>query len=158
MKAKSEWELIFGGNRYRSKSPFPRPQCSSLSPILFSIMLSDPQLFQHLNFDTKRKTFSSSQPRPYFQSSMLTLTQPPLSFTTRWVGGSLGSNDGWGSALVLFLFFVNVSGMLLKSRLSFQPFTIPAPWVFLHVRWSIPLFHSSTLGGCLQFPRWKLGG
>ena len=43
-------------------------------------------------------------------------------------------------ALVLFLFYVNVSGMCLRSRLSSHPLTIPAPWVLFHVRWSIPLF------------------
>ena len=55
-------------------------------------------------------------------------------------GGSLGSIV-WGvrePALVLFLFYVNVSGM----RLSYQPLKIPAPWVFLQVGWSIPLVPS----------------
>ena len=53
---------------------------------------------------------------------------------------------GWGEcgfkgvALVLFLFYVSVSGMRLQSRLSSQPFTIPAPWVLFRGRWSIPLF------------------
>ena len=42
-----------------------------------------------------------------------------------------------GPALVLFLFYVNVSGMRAPSRLSSRPLTIPAPWVLLRVRWSI---------------------
>ena len=45
----------------------------------------------------------------------------------------------WGLELVLFLFYVNVSGMLLQSHLSSQPLTIPAPWVFLYIGSSIPL-------------------
>ena len=43
------------------------------------------------------------------------------------------------STLVLFLFYVNVYEMCLRSRLSSQPSTITAPWVLLHIRWSIPL-------------------
>ena len=39
---------------------------------------------------------------------------------------------------MLFLPYVNVSRMLPRSRLSSQPLTLPAPWVLLHVRWSIP--------------------
>ena len=48
----------------------------------------------------------------------------------------------WGfraPALVLFLFYVNVSGVRPLSRLSSQPLTIPPPWVLLRVKWSIPL-------------------
>ena len=45
----------------------------------------------------------------------------------------------WGTAFVLFLFYVNVSGMRLWSRFSSQPLTILAPWVFLCIRWSITL-------------------
>ena len=41
-------------------------------------------------------------------------------------------------ALVSFLFYVNVSGMRPRSRISSQLLTIPAPWFLLHVRWSIP--------------------
>ena len=44
-----------------------------------------------------------------------------------------------GSALVLFLFYVNVSGLRPRSRLSSQPLTILAPWVLLRVGRSIPL-------------------
>ena len=44
-----------------------------------------------------------------------------------------------GPALVLFLFYLNVSGMRPRSRLSFQPLKIPAPWVLLRDRWPIPL-------------------
>ena len=44
-----------------------------------------------------------------------------------------------GPALVLFLFYVNVSGMRARSRLSSQPLKIPVPWALLQVRWSIPL-------------------
>ena len=43
-----------------------------------------------------------------------------------------------GQALVLFLFYMNISGMLPRFPLS-QPLTILAPWVFLRVRWSLPL-------------------
>ena len=41
--------------------------------------------------------------------------------------------------LMLFLFYVKVSGKCPQSRLSFQPLTIMAPWVLLCIRWSIPL-------------------
>ena len=44
-----------------------------------------------------------------------------------------------GPALVLFLFYVNVSRMHPRSSLSSQPLTIPAPWALLRVRRSIPL-------------------
>ena len=44
-----------------------------------------------------------------------------------------------GPAFVLFLFYVNVSGMCPQSRLFSQPLTILAPWVLLCIRWSIPL-------------------
>ena len=57
---------------------------------------------------------------------------------------------GWGEsgftcgvkvpALVLFLSYINVSGMHQQSRLSFQPMRILAPWILLDIRWSIPLF------------------
>ena len=42
-------------------------------------------------------------------------------------------------ALVLFLFYVNVSTMCPWSYLSSQFLRIPATWVLLRVRWSIPL-------------------
>ena len=67
-----------------------------------------------------------------------------------WDGGSLGSIvGGQGLVLVLFLFYVNVSGMHLRSHLSFQLLTIP--------RFSVsdglsPWLNSSTLGDCLPFP------
>ena len=51
-----------------------------------------------------------------------------------------------GPVLVLFLFYVNVSGIGLRSRLLFQPLTIPSPWVLLRVKWSIPLFTWFHLG------------
>ena len=41
--------------------------------------------------------------------------------------------------LVLFLFYVKVSGMRPWSRFSSKPLTIPVPWVFLRVVWSISL-------------------
>ena len=44
-----------------------------------------------------------------------------------------------GPALVLFLFYVNVYGMRPWSRLSSQPLTILAPWVFLCIGCSISL-------------------
>ena len=44
-----------------------------------------------------------------------------------------------GPALVLFLIYVNVSGMRPRSRLSTKPLTKPAPWVIPHVGWSIPV-------------------
>ena len=55
-------------------------------------------------------------------------------------GGSLGLIVR-GSVLVLFLFYVNVSRMYLQSHLPFQPLTIPGPWVFLSIGWTIPWFH-----------------
>ena len=56
-----------------------------------------------------------------------------------------------GPGLVLFLFYVNVTGMRPRSRLSTQPLRIPAPWVLLPVRCSIPLFKWFH-GDCLPFP------
>ena len=50
-----------------------------------------------------------------------------------------------GSALLSFLFYVNVSRMPPRSRLPSQPLTIPAPWVVLRFRRSIPLVN------CLGF-------
>ena len=44
-----------------------------------------------------------------------------------------------GSVLVLFLFYMNVSGMQLWSQLSSQTLTILAPWILLRIKWSIPL-------------------
>ena len=40
---------------------------------------------------------------------------------------------------MLFLFYVNVSGMSLPSRLPSQPLMMSAPWVLFRVKWSIPL-------------------
>ena len=57
----------------------------------------------------------------------------------------------WGgrvTARVLFLFYVNVSEMRPRFRLSFQLLTIPAPWVLLPHRVVYPL--GSTLGDCLS--------
>ena len=51
-----------------------------------------------------------------------------------------------GPAFVLFLFYVNVTGMSPRSRLSSQPLTIPDPWE-LHVKWCIPLVK-------WFYPRW----
>ena len=64
----------------------------------------------------------------------------PFSLSKGW-GRSVGSIVGGsgGPALVLFLFYVNVSGMRPRSCLSFQLLPILAPWVLLRVRWSIPL-------------------
>ena len=62
--------------------------------------------------------------------------------------GKYGFNC-WGVrsfVLVLFLFYVDVSGMRPLSVLSSKPLTIPTPWVLLHIRWSIPL------GDYLPFP------
>ena len=42
----------------------------------------------------------------------------------------------WGLrqlTLMSFLFHVNISGIHLRSRLSYQSSTIVAPWVFLHI-------------------------
>ena len=53
-----------------------------------------------------------------------------------------------GTALMLFFFYVNVSGMQPRSCLSSQPLTVLAPWVFLRVRRSMPLvpwFHPGRL-------------
>ena len=41
--------------------------------------------------------------------------------------------------LVLFLFYVSVSGKRPRSRLSSQPLTITVSWVLLRVGWSIHL-------------------
>ena len=41
--------------------------------------------------------------------------------------------------LMLFLFYVNVSGMHLQSHLSSQPLTIATPWVLLCKRRPIPI-------------------
>ena len=53
-----------------------------------------------------------------------------------WGVGSLGSIVGnvRRPAIVLFLFYVNISGMHLRPRLSSQPLMIPAPWVLLRIR------------------------
>ena len=51
-----------------------------------------------------------------------------------------------GPTLVLFLFYVNVTGIRLRSRLSSNPLAIPAP----RVKWSNLCF--STPGDCLSFP------
>ena len=53
-----------------------------------------------------------------------------------------------GPALVLFLFYMNVSRMHLHSCLSFQPLTMLPPWVLLHIRWSIPLVSSWVTVSC----------
>ena len=70
-----------------------------------------------------------------------------------WVGGVwvhlLGVKR---PAFVLFLFYVNVSGMGPRFRLFSQPLTIPAPWVLLHARWAITLVLWFHLGECLLFP------
>ena len=51
--------------------------------------------------------------------------------------GSLGSIVGGGVSgpvLVLFLFYMNVSGMHLQSLFSSQSLMILAPWIILHIR------------------------
>ena len=55
--------------------------------------------------------------------------------------GIVKSWGGWlrGLALMLFFFYANVYGMGPRFRLSSQPLTIPAPWLFLRIRWSIAL-------------------
>ena len=45
----------------------------------------------------------------------------------------------WGPALMLFLFYVNISGMRPLSRFPSQPLTIPSPWVLFRIKWSILL-------------------
>ena len=45
-----------------------------------------------------------------------------------------------GYALLLFLFYVNVSRMHPRSRLSSQTLTVQAPWVHLRVGWLISVF------------------
>ena len=66
--------------------------------------------------------------------------------------GSLDSIVGGvrGFRLMLFLFYINISGMCPQSCLSSQLLTILAPWVILCDWWSIPVF--STLSNCLPFP------
>ena len=63
--------------------------------------------------------------------------------------GILGSNVvGLSPALELIVIYVNLSGMRPRSRLSSQPWTIPAPWVLLRVIWSIlmvPWLHPGRL-------------
>ena len=44
-----------------------------------------------------------------------------------------------GQALVLFLFYMNISRLLPRSRMSSQPLEVLAPWVLLRVGSSIPL-------------------
>ena len=56
-------------------------------------------------------------------------------------------SSGKGPVLVLFLIYMNVSGMHPRFCLSSQSLTMPAPWVLLRIRWSI------TLGDCLPCPR-----
>ena len=53
-----------------------------------------------------------------------------------------------GPALVLFLFYMNVSGMRPRPRLSSQPLTIPAPLFLLRVRWSIFLVPPWVTASC----------
>ena len=53
--------------------------------------------------------------------------------------GSEGTVGSTGPVLVLFLFYVNVSGMCLQFRLSSQPLMIPASWILLCIKWSISM-------------------
>ena len=51
--------------------------------------------------------------------------------------------------LLTLLFYFNVSGMRLRAHLSFQPLTIPPPWVIYRVGWSHQ--SDSTLGPASRF-------
>ena len=67
---------------------------------------------------------------------------------------------GQGACACVILVYMNVSEMQLQSHLSSQPLMILAPWILLHVSWSIPWFHGSTLSDCLPLPCgvWGIGG
>ena len=54
-----------------------------------------------------------------------------------WVQVWTGGAQGGPAPLVLFLFYMNVSETRPRSHLSSKPVMIPAPWVILHVEWSI---------------------
>ena len=45
-----------------------------------------------------------------------------------------------GPVLMIFMFYVNVSGIQPQSCLFSQTLMIPAPWVLFHIKWSIDLF------------------
>ena len=50
-----------------------------------------------------------------------------------------------GPVVMSFLFYVNVSGMRPRSRLSSQPMTMPGSWVLLRARWSTPRLNGFPL-------------
>ena len=71
------------------------------------------------------------------------LAQPPY-----WRKSELNSWEVKGSAIVLFLFYVNISAMLPRFRSSSQPLTMPVPWVILRVRWSILVVSTLVTASC----------
>ena len=105
--------------------------------------------FDTLLWDEKRekKRGTGADPRPNYPlgsycKPILLILPAHRGIYIYGVGGVwvqlLGGSRGLHSCF--FLFYVNVSGIRPQSRLSSQPLTIPAPWVLLRVRWSIPLF------------------
>ena len=60
-----------------------------------------------------------------------------LNIHTEWGVSGLNCWRVMGPTLVLFLFYVSVSGMRPRSRLSSQPLPKPTPWLYLHVGSSI---------------------
>ena len=94
-----------------------------------------------------RRRSQGGQARPCLLTIEPRLPQSLIqSISPYWGWGESGFNC-WGvrgPTLVLFLFYVNVSGIRPRSRFSSRPLTIPAPWVLLRVRWFIrlvPWFH-----------------
>ena len=60
-------------------------------------------------------------------------------YNQKWGGECAQLLGPRGTALVLFLFYVNILGMPARYRLSSQLLMLPVPWVLLRVGWSIPL-------------------
>ena len=71
-----------------------------------------------------------------------------------WSGGRKSGFNSWGvrGPALVFCFYVNVSEMHPRSRLSSQLLTIQPPWVLLLVRGSIPVVPWFHPGDCLPFP------
>ena len=97
--------------------------------------------------NTPQRTKSSAYKRlgnlHYLYSSRNLTPLLPIPIFTSFISTSIYTLKSQGDmihpALMLFLFYMNVSAIHLQFRLSSQPLTLPAPWVLLHVRWSIPL-------------------
>ena len=75
---------------------------------------------------------------------------------------------GWGSGfncwavngptVVLFLFYLNKSGIHERFRFSSQPLTIPTPGLFSASGGLFTCLNGSTLGDCLPFSYEVCGG